>query len=85
MDGCGSTGGGTTALVRPEAVEVVPEPAGAALVLSASFLGPTSRVTVALPDDTLLVAQVPSAQLPELVPGTRVRVRLRPEPVAIMD
>ena len=85
VDGCGSTGGGTTALVRPEAVEVVPEPAGAALVLSASFLGPTSRVTVALPDDTLLVAQVPSAQLPELVPGTRVRVRLRPEPVAIMD
>ena len=66
VDGCGSTGGGTTALVRPEAVEVVPEPAGAALVLSASFLGPTSRVTVALPDDTLLVGRE-SAGVPDEV------------------
>ena len=72
-----------TALVRPESVEVVVDPAGAGRVLAASFLGPTSRVTVALADDTLVVAQVPSGRLAELAPGTAVRVGLRPVPVVV--
>ncbi|GAB3984240.1 ABC transporter ATP-binding protein [Plantactinospora veratri] len=70
-----------TALVRPEAVEVFPD--GDARVLAASFLGPISRVTVTLPDGTLLVAQVGSDRLAELAPGTPVRVRLRSAPVAL--
>ncbi|MEV6816745.1 ABC transporter ATP-binding protein [Micromonospora sp. NPDC051296] len=74
-----------TALVRPESVEVVTDGSGPGRVLAASFLGATSRVTVALPDDTLVVAQVDSSRLPDLAPGTAVRVRLRPVPVALAE
>src|SRR5881296_956609 len=56
--------------IRRIQIEVVVDPAGAGRVLAASFLGPTSRVTVALADDTLVVAQVPSGRLAELAPGT---------------
>jgi putative spermidine/putrescine transport system ATP-binding protein len=75
--------GAVTALVRPESVEIAVDPAGDGHVLAASFLGPTSRVTVALPDETLLVAQVPSGRLVDLTPGTVVRVELRPVPVVV--
>ena len=77
-------GGGTvTALVRPESVHVVLDPAGTARVLATSFLGPTSRVTVTLPDDTVVVGQVASSRLGELAPGTPVRVEVQPVPVAV--
>ncbi|MEU8261654.1 ABC transporter ATP-binding protein [Micromonospora sp. NPDC048999] len=72
-----------TALVRPESVEVVADETGAGRVLAASFLGATSRVTVALADDTLVVAQVDSSRLSDLAPGTAVEIRLRPAPVAL--
>jgi putative spermidine/putrescine transport system ATP-binding protein len=75
--------GAVTALVRPESVEVRPDPDGTGRILATSFLGPTSRVSVALPDDTLLFAQVPSARLSELAPGTAVRVELRPVAVVV--
>jgi putative spermidine/putrescine transport system ATP-binding protein len=71
------------ALVRPESVDVVADPDGTGRVLSASFLGPTSRVTVAMPGDVLVVAQVASGRLPGLAPGTAVRVDLQPVPVAL--
>jgi putative spermidine/putrescine transport system ATP-binding protein len=74
-----------TALVRPESVDVVADPEGVGRVLAASFLGPTSRVTVAVPGDVLVVAQVASARLAELSPGTPVRVELEPVPVALAD
>ncbi len=79
-----SGGDGMAVLVRPESVEVTADPSGTAHVLAASFLGPTSRVTVTLPDETLLVAQVPSARLPDLTPGTAVRVSLLPVPVVVV-
>ncbi|MEV0902342.1 ABC transporter ATP-binding protein [Actinoplanes sp. NPDC049802] len=75
-------GGEVTALVRPEAIDVVPGPEGGATVLSTSFLGPTSRVTVAV-SDHLVVAQVPSGRLPDLSTGTRVDVTIRPMAVAL--
>jgi putative spermidine/putrescine transport system ATP-binding protein len=75
--------GAATALVRPETVDIELDPAGTSRVLAGSFLGPTSRVTVALADDTLVVAQVPSGRLAELAPGTAVRVQLRPVPVVV--
>ncbi len=75
------SGGAATALVRPESVGVVPDPDGSGRVLTASFLGPTSRVTVTV-GDQLVVAQVASGELPELAPGTAVRLELRPVPVA---
>ncbi|SNT43643.1 putative spermidine/putrescine transport system ATP-binding protein [Asanoa hainanensis] len=75
--------GPATALVRPESVDVTADPAGAGRVVAVSFLGPLARVTVALPDDTLVVAQLESARLPELPTGTAVRVVLRPVPVVV--
>jgi putative spermidine/putrescine transport system ATP-binding protein len=72
-----------TALVRPEAVDIVPDAAGTGRVLTTSFLGPTSRVTVAMPDDLLVVAQVSSARLGELTPGTAVRLNIQRVPVSL--
>jgi putative spermidine/putrescine transport system ATP-binding protein len=77
--------GPVTAMVRPESIDVHTDPDGDARVLAASFLGPTSRVTVGLPDGATVVAQVPSGRLPELTPGTPVRLTLHPVPVALAD
>ena len=73
-----------TALVRPESVDVVPDAAGAGKVLTTSFLGPTSRVTVEV-GDSLVVAQIASSRVGELTAGTPVRVELCPVPVALQD
>jgi putative spermidine/putrescine transport system ATP-binding protein len=74
--------GPTTALVRPEAVTVTPSENGNGNVLTSSFLGSTSRVTVTV-DDVLVVAQVSSGLLPSLSPGTSVAVTFAPTPVAL--
>ncbi len=81
----GRPGGGpaVTALVRPEAVSITPDPDGDATDLTSSFLGPTSRVTVIV-DDVPVVAQVAGGSLPSLTAGTRVRVTLQPIPVALL-
>jgi putative spermidine/putrescine transport system ATP-binding protein len=71
-----------TALVRPESVEVTPDPDGPGRVLTVSFLGPTSRVTVAV-GDQLVVAQVTGGRLAELTAGAPVRIELRPVPVVL--
>ena len=71
-----------TAMVRPESIEIVPDADGPGRVLTVSFLGPTSRVTVSV-GDRLVVAQVASGRLAELAAGTRVRVSLRSVPVAL--
>jgi putative spermidine/putrescine transport system ATP-binding protein len=83
VDASSGSGTAVTALVRPESVDVLADPDGAGRVLAASFLGPTSRVTVAMPDDVLVVAQVASSRLAELAPGTPVRVALQPVPTAL--
>jgi putative spermidine/putrescine transport system ATP-binding protein len=77
--------GPATVLVRPESVGVQPDPDGRVHVLTTSFLGPTSRVTLTLPDGGTLVAQVASARVAELRPGTAVRVEVSPTPVAVAD
>jgi putative spermidine/putrescine transport system ATP-binding protein len=71
-----------TALVRPESIDVTPDPDGPGRVLTASFLGPMSRVTVELGDRSV-VAQIASARMADLTPGTAVRIALRPVPVAV--
>ncbi|MFK3983347.1 ABC transporter ATP-binding protein [Micromonospora sp. NPDC050397] len=78
-------GAPVTALVRPEAVDLVADPEGTGRVLAASFLGPISRVTVAMQDETLVVAQVSSARLADYAPGTAVRVEIQPAPVALAN
>nr|WP_221377354.1 ABC transporter ATP-binding protein [Actinoplanes polyasparticus] len=71
-----------TALVRPESVQVTPETDGNGRVLTTSFLGPISKVTVTV-GDVLVVAQVATDRLGSLTPGTPVRVTLQPVPVAL--
>jgi putative spermidine/putrescine transport system ATP-binding protein len=71
-----------TALVRPESVDVVPDEAGPGRVVSTTFLGPTSRVTVAVGEE-LVVAQVTGERLAGLSVHTPVRLELRPVPVAL--
>jgi putative spermidine/putrescine transport system ATP-binding protein len=79
-----AAGPSVTALVRPEAIDVTPDAGGTGRVLTSSFLGPTSRVTVAV-GDHVIVAQIPSGLLPSLAAGTPVRVTLHPVPVALAD
>ena len=71
-----------TALVRPESVDVVPDTDGPGKVLTASFLGPFSRVIVQV-GEALVTAQVASGRVAELAPGTRVRLEIRPVAVAL--
>jgi putative spermidine/putrescine transport system ATP-binding protein len=71
-----------TALVRPESVLVSADAEGAGRVLTTSFLGPISKVTVTV-GDLLVVAQVATDRLASLSPGTPVRLSLAPNPVAL--
>jgi putative spermidine/putrescine transport system ATP-binding protein len=73
--------GPVTALVRPEAVKLAPDDNGAAHVLAVSFLGSLGRVQIQLPDDTLVIAQVPASDVIGLAPGTSVTVTVVPAPV----
>jgi putative spermidine/putrescine transport system ATP-binding protein len=78
----GSSGSGpVTALVRPEAVRLIPEAGAAARVVAVSFLGSLGRVQVELPDEEIIVAQVPATDVTGLAPGTAVRVTVVPSPV----
>ena len=71
----GSAGPGqVTALVRPEAVKLVPDEDGNARVLAVSFLGSLCRVQVAALDGTLVVAQTSAQEASGLRPGTSVMV-----------
>ena len=63
-------------------MQVTPETDGNGRVLTTSFLGPISKVTITV-GDVLVVAQVATDRLGSLAPGTPVRVTLRPVPVAL--
>ncbi|WP_122816594.1 ABC transporter ATP-binding protein [Nocardioides pantholopis] len=80
----GSASGAGHALVRPESLVVEPDPAGSGSVVSVSFLGALSRVTVTMPDGISLVAQVRSSLGEQLAPGQRVRVAVTPTPVLVV-
>ena len=72
--------GQVTVLVRPEVVELEPDPAGPARVVTVSFLGSLARVRVVLGDGTPILAQVASADVGRFQPGEAVRIRLKPMP-----
>ncbi|HWS37449.1 MAG TPA: ABC transporter ATP-binding protein [Actinoplanes sp.] len=76
------SGGPVTALVRPEAITVTPDADSTAKVVTSSFLGSLSRVTVTV-GDHLVVAQVPSGDLPELAQGAPVRLTIAPLAVVV--
>jgi putative spermidine/putrescine transport system ATP-binding protein len=70
--------GPVAVLVRPEMVELMSDPAGRARVIAASFLGSIARVQVRLPDGTLVLAQVSSADVARFEHGDAVRVGVKP-------
>ena len=73
LDGSIASGAGT-ALLRPESVTVTADPAGTSTVKSVAFLGPISRVYVALVDGAVIDAQLSSAQARVFEPGAAVTV-----------
>jgi putative spermidine/putrescine transport system ATP-binding protein len=80
----GSATGSGQALVRPESVSVVADPAGPATVATVMFLGPLSRVTCTLADGTDVVAQLASSDALRLQPGDAVRLEVAPTAVLVV-
>jgi putative spermidine/putrescine transport system ATP-binding protein len=83
----GSAVGEGLALVRPESLGLEPaqdDAATVATVVSVNFLGPVSRVHVALADGHELVAQLASSAATDLRPGDRVAVTVAPSPVLVV-
>ena len=79
--------GPATALVRPEAVTLASDSSGESgpltgTVISSTFLGATSRVTVDLGDTTIL-AQLATSDAAALPAGSRVALAIRPDPVLV--
>lgn len=85
LDGSLTDGAGT-ALVRPEAVSVVEDASGNGVVVTASFLGAISRITVELDEGQIVISQVPRTNAPGVAPGDRVALRVDATPVlAVAD
>jgi putative spermidine/putrescine transport system ATP-binding protein len=77
----GSVAGGPAfVLVRPECIDVAADPAGTAMVAAASFLGSITRLQIRLEDQTLIQAQIASADLGGFAHGTAVRIYIRMVP-----
>jgi putative spermidine/putrescine transport system ATP-binding protein len=76
--------GAGTALLRPEAVTVTADPAGASTVRSVAFLGPISRVYVALADGAVIDAQMASSAAKVFAPGASVTVGVEPGGVLVV-
>jgi putative spermidine/putrescine transport system ATP-binding protein len=81
--GAMASGTPLVALVRPEALHVTADPAGAGRVVTRTFSGAVTRLAVALPDGTEVQADVASAESQQLVPGTAVTVGLAERPVLV--
>ena len=71
--------GPVTVLVRPEMVELIPDPAGPDRVIAASFLV-RSRGSRSASPTALVLAQVSSADVARFEHGDAVRVGLKPTP-----
>ncbi|MBB5867954.1 putative spermidine/putrescine transport system ATP-binding protein [Allocatelliglobosispora scoriae] len=70
-------------LVRPEDLRVSADDDGDARVVTASFLGATTRLFLRLPDGAGVKADLPTRDAAALTPGTQVLVRLVDHPVMV--
>ncbi|WP_214325650.1 ABC transporter ATP-binding protein [Nonomuraea sediminis] len=82
VDGSHSGDPAVDVLIRPEAVQVSPDPDGRAEIIAASFRGASVRLRVSLEGGEVL-ADVPGHEAVRLAPGTRVSVRLVERPVLV--
>jgi putative spermidine/putrescine transport system ATP-binding protein len=76
-------GAAVVALVRPEALTVAADPAGAGRVVTRTFSGAVTRLAVALPDGTEVRVDVASAGSQDLLPGAAVTVGVAERPVLV--
>jgi putative spermidine/putrescine transport system ATP-binding protein len=76
--------GAVQALVRPENVRVTPAENGSCRVLAVSFLGALCRAQVALPDETIVVAQMAASESSGLYPGIAVDLTVAAAPVFVV-
>lgn len=73
--------GPALALLRPESIDLVPDPLSDSVVMNVSFLGSVCRVIVQLPDKTLLTVQAASERISDFPPGSRVGFSFHSRPV----
>jgi putative spermidine/putrescine transport system ATP-binding protein len=78
-----AVGAAVTVLVRPEAVGVAADNDGDAVVLVATFRGPTTRLLLRAGDGTEIMADIASQRGAELPVGQRASVTLPPVPVLL--
>ena len=83
LPGSISSGAGL-AMVRPEAVTVTADPAGTSTVSSVAFLGPISRLFVAMPDGSMISAQTAGSAARAFAPGDPVIVGMEPGGVLVV-
>ena len=77
--------GAGLAMVRPESVTIDARPGTAnATVESVNFLGPVSRVYLAVDGIDTVMAAVPSPVAVKLTPGDRVAVGVEPTPLLVV-
>ena len=80
----GSINSGTgIALVRPETLKVTPNTEGTGRVFAASFLGASCRLTIDMPDQSRIVAQVPSSEAERVGAGAKVNISFKSNAVFV--
>ena len=79
------TSGAGLAMVRPEAVTITADPAGTSTVNSVAFLGPISRLFVAMPDGSVISAQTAASAARAFAPGDPVTVGMEPGGVLVVS
>ncbi|MEU8511357.1 ABC transporter ATP-binding protein [Kitasatospora sp. NPDC048722] len=83
VDGALPVDGELQVLVRPENVTLTPSADGPALVVTASFLGAVTRLTVRLDDGTEVKADLPTEAAAALPAGSRAVLTLPERPVLV--
>ena len=78
-----TAGAAVTVLVRPESVQVTPDPQGSAVVTVTNFRGAITRIQLTLADGTLLLADVSEHDAGPLRFGDRVAVTVREQSVMV--
>lgn len=74
------TKGEALVMIRPECLEVTAAASGSAHIVAVTFLGSISRLQIRLEDQTLIQAQITSAELTHFSPGRTVHLGIKPVP-----
>jgi putative spermidine/putrescine transport system ATP-binding protein len=81
----GGSGGEVDALVRPEGLRIAASPTGNGIVVSRTFLGQLTRVSVRLSGDVVVQVDQQSTEAAGITPGDPVEITLASAPVLIAE